>query len=271
MKELYQNGDCFQALFIYSSTTIYFVCNYLAFTVELVLSIYRESVHEINNPQGYSPWGCKVSDMTEWLQFLSIVPFGKGNGNPLQCSCLEHHMDRGAWWAAVYGAAKSRTQLSNYQTDTYTRTRAHTHTHTGLLRYENVCSPKYDLQVAVLHWWWGNWRRRAQHCRSILVWFLRSERSDEQKLRGQASTCVFRSLPCWPKRQWYISSWAHSTCHTRHTQCGEGCQLQSCEPLFIWTNQAFPHDTLSLNFPHTWKPCLWERWLWLYLRIQQTE
>ena len=39
---------------------------------------------------------------------------GEGNGNPLQYSCLENHMDRGAWWAAVHGVARSRTQLSNF-------------------------------------------------------------------------------------------------------------------------------------------------------------
>ena len=37
---------------------------------------------------------------------------GAGHGNPLQYSCLENPMDRGAWWAIVYGAAKSHTQLS---------------------------------------------------------------------------------------------------------------------------------------------------------------
>ena len=34
---------------------------------------------------------------------------GEGNGNPLQCSCLENPRDWGAWWAAVYGVAQSRT------------------------------------------------------------------------------------------------------------------------------------------------------------------
>ena len=38
---------------------------------------------------------------------------GEGNGNPLQYSCLVNSMDRGAWWAAVHGVAKSQTQLSN--------------------------------------------------------------------------------------------------------------------------------------------------------------
>ena len=37
----------------------------------------------------------------------------EGNGNPLQCSCLENPRDRGAWWAAVYGVTQSRTRLSN--------------------------------------------------------------------------------------------------------------------------------------------------------------
>ena len=39
---------------------------------------------------------------------------GEGNGNPLQCSCLENPTDRGAWWATVHGVAKSRTQLSDF-------------------------------------------------------------------------------------------------------------------------------------------------------------
>ena len=40
-------------------------------------------------------------------------PLEKGKGNPLQYSCLENSMDRGAWWATVHGVTKSRTQLSN--------------------------------------------------------------------------------------------------------------------------------------------------------------
>ena len=38
---------------------------------------------------------------------------GGGSGNPLQCSCLKNPMDRGAWWAAVHGDAKSQTRLSD--------------------------------------------------------------------------------------------------------------------------------------------------------------
>ena len=40
--------------------------------------------------------------------------FGEGNGNPLQYSCLENPMDRGAWWAAAHGVTKSQTRLSDF-------------------------------------------------------------------------------------------------------------------------------------------------------------
>ena len=61
---------------------------------------------------GYSPWGRWGSDTTERLHFhFSLLCTGEGNGNPLQCSCLENPRDRGGWWAAVYGVAQSRTQL----------------------------------------------------------------------------------------------------------------------------------------------------------------
>ena len=47
---------------------------------------------------------------TEQLHFhFSLSCLGEGNGNPLQCSCLENPRDRGAWWAAVYGVAESDT------------------------------------------------------------------------------------------------------------------------------------------------------------------
>ena len=61
---------------------------------------------------GCSPWGRKESDMTEWLPFhFSLSCIGEGNGNPLQCSCLENPRDGGAWWAAVVGVTQSRTRL----------------------------------------------------------------------------------------------------------------------------------------------------------------
>src|SRR5574340_491873 len=56
--------------------------------------------------------GLLESDTTERLHFhFSLSCIGEGNGNPLQCSCLENPRDGGAWWAAIYGVAQSRTRL----------------------------------------------------------------------------------------------------------------------------------------------------------------
>ena len=61
---------------------------------------------------GCSPWGRRESDATEWLHFhFSLSCIGEGNGNLLQCSCLENPRDGGAWWAAVYGVSQSQTRL----------------------------------------------------------------------------------------------------------------------------------------------------------------
>ena len=61
---------------------------------------------------GCSPWGRGGSDMTERLHFhFSLSCIGEGNGDPLQCSCLENPRDGGAWWAAISGVAQSRTRL----------------------------------------------------------------------------------------------------------------------------------------------------------------
>ena len=68
--------------------------------------------HGWRNLLGCSPWGRWESDTTERLHFhFSLSCIGEGNGNPLQCSCLENPRDQGAWWAVVYGVAQSRTRL----------------------------------------------------------------------------------------------------------------------------------------------------------------
>ena len=65
---------------------------------------------------GYMPTrgiaGSYGSFIPSFLKNLHTV-LGEGNGNPLQYSCLENHIDRAAWWATVHGVAKSQTQLSN--------------------------------------------------------------------------------------------------------------------------------------------------------------
>ena len=59
---------------------------------------------------------------TERLHFhFSLSCTGEGNGTPLQCSCLENPRDRGAWWAAVYGVARSRTRLKRLSSSSSSR------------------------------------------------------------------------------------------------------------------------------------------------------
>ena len=69
-------------------------------------------IHGQRSLVGCRPWGRKESDTTERLHFhFSLSSIEEGNGNPLQCSCLENPRDRGAWWAAIFGVAQSRTRL----------------------------------------------------------------------------------------------------------------------------------------------------------------
>ena len=68
---------------------------------------------------GCCPWGHEESDPNEQLHsHFSLSCLGEGNGNPLQCSCLENPRDGGAWWAAVYGVAQSRTRLKRLSSST---------------------------------------------------------------------------------------------------------------------------------------------------------
>ena len=63
---------------------------------------------------GCSPWGCEESDTTEQLHFhfsLNVLEKEMATHSPGKCSCLENPRDGGAWWAAIYGVAQSRTRL----------------------------------------------------------------------------------------------------------------------------------------------------------------
>ena len=93
----------------------------LCLTLEFLLSILTLAPHSSalawkipgrRSLEGCRPWGRWGSDTTERLHFhFSLSCIREGKGTPLQCSCLENPRDRGAWWAAVYGVAQSRTRL----------------------------------------------------------------------------------------------------------------------------------------------------------------
>ena len=77
---------------------------------------------------GCSPWGRQESDTTERLHFhFSLLCIGEGNGNPVQCFCLENPRDGGAMWAAVYGVAQSWTRLKRLSSSSRTMNIMHLH------------------------------------------------------------------------------------------------------------------------------------------------
>ena len=75
-------------------------------------STFAWKIPRTEEPGGLLSMGSLESDTTERLHFhFSLSCIGEGNGNPLQCSCLENPRDWEAWWAAVYGVPQSRTRL----------------------------------------------------------------------------------------------------------------------------------------------------------------
>ena len=79
----------------------------------------------------------------DWVTSLSLSCIGEGNGNPLQCSCLENPRNRGAWWAAVSGVAQSRTRLKQLSSSSSNRgkTRA-----SQVAQWWRICLPMQEPQ-----------------------------------------------------------------------------------------------------------------------------
>ena len=86
--------------------------------------------------------------MTERLHFdFSLSCIGEGNGNPLQCSCLENPRDGGAWWAAVCRVAQSRTQLKRLSSSSSLRYTPHPNVQAGFRKGRGTRD-----QIANIHW-----------------------------------------------------------------------------------------------------------------------
>ena len=95
---------------------------------------------------GCSLWGREESDTTERLHFhFSLSCTGEGNGNPLQCSCLENPRDGGAWWAAIYGIAQSQTQLKRLSSSSSSK--VYTDILNCILIYSIILIPTYLIHL----------------------------------------------------------------------------------------------------------------------------
>ena len=89
---------------------------------------------------GCSPWGRWELDTTQWLHFhFSLSCIAEGDGNPLQCSCLENPRDGGAWRAAIYGVTQSRTRLKRLSSSS-----------SSISAAQFFCEPKISLKNSLL-------------------------------------------------------------------------------------------------------------------------
>ena len=160
---------------------------------------------------GCSPWGCKESDTTERLHFhFSLSCIGEGNGNSLQCSCLENPRDGGAWWAAVYGVAQSRTWLK---------------------RLSSSSSSSYHNK----HCWKVCWARHcSRHYTCIFHLILPTTR---RKLRHRAATPV-------PQKVITLGTPLWTSCHKRSLQSKNKPNIRFLQR---WTLSWFISGALALQ------------------------
>ena len=101
-----------------------------------------------------------------WATSLSCV--GEGNGNLLQCSCLENPRDGGAWWAAVYGVAQSWTRLKRLSSSSSSNTGVGCHfLHQGILATQGL-NP-HLLQLLYCRWILYHWATGEAHSQCICV------------------------------------------------------------------------------------------------------
>ena len=111
----------------------------------------------------------------DWATWLSLFTFmhWRRNGNPLQCSCLENPRDRGAWWAAIYGVAQSRTLLKLLAAAAAYNVRA------GIWTHVSVTSKSVFSPITMLLWCpWGFPRWVGGKEPSCQCWRCRRHRFD---------------------------------------------------------------------------------------------
>ena len=113
-------------------------------------------------------WGRTELDTTERLHFhFSLSCIGDGNGNLLQCSCLENPRDGGAWWAAVYGVPQSRTRLTRLSSSSSSRIISYTNSYL-VTKYSPSKRKESITHIAVSDFYpWGGWKSQNKHKKNI--------------------------------------------------------------------------------------------------------
>ena len=125
---------------------------------------------------------------------------GGGNGNPLQYSCLEDSMDRGAWRATLHGVTKSWTQLSTHTFTLLLRTQ-HFHFRgptwvqslVGKLRSHKLCGWPKKIKIKKKKWNFNEQHLKAAH------WHLSVPGRNSKTLKGKHYTLLFPTGNFFPK------------------------------------------------------------------------
>ena len=104
-------------------------------------------------PGGLQSMGSLESDTTERLHFdFSFSCIGEGNGNPLQCSCLENPRDEGACWAAIYGVAQRRTRLKRLSSSSSSMA-SQLHIHCPIFQVKDLKAHRGSVPPPMSHSW----------------------------------------------------------------------------------------------------------------------
>ena len=144
-----------------------------------------------------------------WATSLSRI--GEGNGNPLQCSCLENPMGGEAWWAAVYGVAQSRTRLKRLSSSNTVISEKAMAPHSSTLAWkipwmeepgglQSMGSLRvgHDWVTSLLLFTFMHWRRKWQPTSVFL--------SGESQGRGSLVGCLYGVAQSWTGLKWLSSS-----------------------------------------------------------------
>ena len=142
--------------------------------------------HGRRSLEGRSPWGRWGSDPTERLHFhFSLSCIGEGNGNLLQCSCLENPRDGEAWWAAVYGVAWSRTRLKWLSSSNRSSQCIKNH-------------DAHDLQLFLIFNYTVSEVRWITSCKKLYAKPIQD--CKVKKNNNIFLNCILKIIPFWPRR-----------------------------------------------------------------------
>ena len=196
----------------------------------------------------------------DWATSFSLFCIGEGNGNPLQCSCLENPRDGGAWWAAVYGVAQNLTRLKRLSSSSNLYLPLFNFAYLFFLSFLSFPLNWSDLVAAAE----GYGNQYWPICSSIPAWGNpsltekpgRPQATGSQRVRHNWSDPVHLDerlfLPVAALPQWELSvkvaqllglwgPWQHQVCRDTDCVC---CRNYGPIRAFFWASFSWPPESL---------------------------